>query len=100
MKLIRVAAAVLNQTPLDWAGNESRILDAIEQARAQKATILCLPELCIAGKFVPAICIAPESRSFCRIMEFGSWTTCGRNGSSRKERWKPSHSFAPPESMS
>ncbi len=49
MKLIRVAAAVLNQTPLDWAGNESRTLDAIEQARAQKATILCLPELCITG---------------------------------------------------
>ena len=49
MKLIRVAAAVLNQTPLDWAGNELRILDAIEQAREQKATILCLPELCITG---------------------------------------------------
>jgi len=49
MKLIRVAAAVLNQTPLDWAGNELRILDAIEQARARKATILCLPELCITG---------------------------------------------------
>ena len=32
MKLIRVAAAVLNQTPLDWIGNETRILDAIEQA--------------------------------------------------------------------
>ncbi len=49
MKLIRVAAAVLNQTPLDWAGNESRIVDALRQARAQGATILCLPELCITG---------------------------------------------------
>jgi NAD+ synthase (glutamine-hydrolysing) len=49
MKLIRVAAAVLNQTPLDWAGNESRISAAIQDARTQGATILCLPELCITG---------------------------------------------------
>ena len=34
MKLIRVAAAVLNQIPLDWAGNESRIREAIQDARA------------------------------------------------------------------
>ena len=26
MKLIKVAAGVLNQTPLDWAGNQARIL--------------------------------------------------------------------------
>ena len=49
MKLIRVAAAVLNQLPLDWAGNESRIREAIEEARTQGASILCLPELCITG---------------------------------------------------
>ncbi len=49
MKLIKVAAAVLNQTPLDWAGNQARIAAAIEQARAQHASILCLPELCLTG---------------------------------------------------
>ncbi len=49
MKLIKVAAGVLNQTPLDWTGNQARILAAIEQARSKKATILCLPELCITG---------------------------------------------------
>ncbi len=49
MRLIRVAAAVLNQTPLDWEGNKARILSAIEAARAEKASILCLPELCITG---------------------------------------------------
>ena len=49
MKLIRVAAAVLNQTPLDWEGNESRIRKAIDEARAQQARILCLPELGITG---------------------------------------------------
>jgi NAD+ synthase (glutamine-hydrolysing) len=49
MKLIKVAAAVLNQTPLDWDNNKSHILQAIEQAKTEKATILCLPELCITG---------------------------------------------------
>jgi NAD+ synthase (glutamine-hydrolysing) len=49
MKLIKVAGGVLNQTPLDWAGNRARILAAIEQARSKMATILCLPELCITG---------------------------------------------------
>ncbi|HET6883891.1 MAG TPA: nitrilase-related carbon-nitrogen hydrolase, partial [Pirellulales bacterium] len=49
MKLIKVAAAVLNQTPLDWDGNKARILAAIEAARAARVTLLCLPELCITG---------------------------------------------------
>lgn len=49
MKLINVAAAVLNQTPLDWAGNLERIQTAIEQARIAGASIVCLPELCITG---------------------------------------------------
>jgi NAD+ synthase (glutamine-hydrolysing) len=49
MKLIKVAAAILNQTPLAWAENKGHILDAIDSARAQGATILCLPELCITG---------------------------------------------------
>src|SRR5688572_3127009 len=49
MKLVKVAAAVLNQTPLDWSANQRNILAAIAEARAQGATILCLPELCISG---------------------------------------------------
>ena len=49
MKLIRVGAAVLNQTPLDWDGNRRRILGAIEAARQVGVSILCLPELCITG---------------------------------------------------
>jgi len=49
MTRIRVAAAVLNQTPLDWEGNRRRIEQAIDQARAAGAGILCLPELCISG---------------------------------------------------
>ncbi|HYF52121.1 MAG TPA: NAD(+) synthase [Planctomycetota bacterium] len=49
MKLIKVGAAVLNQTPLDWAGNKQRILAAIELAREQNVKLLCLPEMCICG---------------------------------------------------
>src|SRR5580692_4567723 len=49
MKLIKVAAAVLNQTPLDWPGNTAHILDAIRSARSQGVSVLCLPELCITG---------------------------------------------------
>ncbi|MBN9414856.1 MAG: NAD(+) synthase [Candidatus Eremiobacteraeota bacterium] len=46
---VRVAAAALNQTPLDWDNNLHNIRGAIRQARAQQASILCLPELCITG---------------------------------------------------
>lgn len=49
MKTITVAAAVLNQTPLDWIGNQKRIRTAIQEAREKGAQILCLPELCITG---------------------------------------------------
>ncbi len=34
---------------MDWSGNRSNILSAIEQAQKEKIRILCLPELCITG---------------------------------------------------
>ncbi len=49
MSRIRVAAAVLNQTPLDWAGNQANILAAISAAREEGVQLLCLPELCVTG---------------------------------------------------
>lgn len=49
MKLLKVAGAALNQTPLDWEGNKQRILHAIDEARQQAVSLLCLPELCISG---------------------------------------------------
>lgn len=49
MKTIKVAAAVLNQTPLAWNANRDNILDAIEQAKAEGVQFLCLPELCVTG---------------------------------------------------
>lgn len=49
MRLIRVGAAALNQTPMDWPGNERRVLEAIAAARADGVRLLCLPELCLSG---------------------------------------------------
>ncbi len=49
MKLIRVAAAVLNQTALAWDDNKRHIVSAIRAARDQQVSVLCLPELCITG---------------------------------------------------
>ncbi len=49
MKFIKVAAASLNQTPMDWEGNKAHIIGAIQEAREKHVSILCLPELCITG---------------------------------------------------
>jgi len=49
MKPIRVGAATLNQTPLDWTGNQKRIIEALSLARERGVSLLCLPELCVTG---------------------------------------------------
>jgi len=49
MRKLRLGAAILNQTPLDWEGNYDRIVRAIEKARDDGVGVLCLPELCITG---------------------------------------------------
>ena len=36
MKLLKVAAGVLNQTPLDWEGNRDNIVNAIAAAQRAK----------------------------------------------------------------
>ena len=49
MKLLKVAAGVVNQTALDWVGNRQNILDLIEEGRRNDVVLLCLPELCLSG---------------------------------------------------
>ncbi len=49
MKLIKVGAAILNQTALAWEHNQQNIVGAIRDAKAQGVSILCLPELAITG---------------------------------------------------
>ncbi len=46
---MKIAAASLNQTPIDWENNKKNILEAIHQAQKKKVDLLCLPELCITG---------------------------------------------------
>jgi NAD+ synthase (glutamine-hydrolysing) len=49
MNRITVAAAALNQTPLAWDQNLRVIKQALQEARARGAQVVCLPELCITG---------------------------------------------------
>ncbi|MCP4480946.1 MAG: NAD(+) synthase [Planctomycetaceae bacterium] len=49
MRLLKIAAGVLNQTPLDWLGNRENILAAIASAKSEQVGVLCLPELCVTG---------------------------------------------------
>ena len=49
MRVVRVAAVSLNQTPSDWKGNTNRIITALGELRSQEVGLACLPELCISG---------------------------------------------------
>src|SRR6266536_1881272 len=49
MKLIKVGVASVNQTPFAWDDNFAHLRTAIEQARAEGVTVLCLPELSVTG---------------------------------------------------
>src|SRR5438105_12628052 len=49
MRLVKCAVACVNQTPFAWDENFAHLRRAIEQARAEGATMLCLPELAITG---------------------------------------------------
>lgn len=49
MSITRIAGAALNQVPLDWSGNQHRILTAIKKAQSLNVELLCLPELAITG---------------------------------------------------
>jgi len=49
VRLVRLGAATVNQTPLDWDGNRQRLERAIADARAAGVSVLCLPELAITG---------------------------------------------------
>ena len=46
---IKVASVALNQTPLDWNGNQARITDAVSSLRQEKVQLACFPEMAICG---------------------------------------------------
>ena len=49
MRLVKIAVACVNQTPFAWDDNFVHLKLAIEHARAEGATMLCLPELAVTG---------------------------------------------------
>ena len=49
MSNLKVGAASLNQTPLDWERNKNNIIDALRQAKKEGVIVLCLPEMAITG---------------------------------------------------
>jgi NAD+ synthase (glutamine-hydrolysing) len=61
MKLLKVAAGAVNQTPLDWQKNKENILAVIEAARNENVSMLCLPELCISGYGCEDAFYAPDT---------------------------------------
>jgi NAD+ synthase (glutamine-hydrolysing) len=76
MKLIKVGAAVLNQTPRDWAGNLSNIIEAIKQAKQAKVSVLCLPEACVTGYGLEddLFCADVASRAMRKLKEIAEHT--------------------------
>ena len=59
MKRIKVAAAALNQTPLDWDRNADHIRGALTHAREAGVDVICLPEACITGYGVEDFFLSP-----------------------------------------
>jgi len=60
MPLIKAASGVVNQTPMAWESNTKNIINAIEEARKQQVSLLCLPELCISGYGCDDYFFAPD----------------------------------------
>ena len=68
---IKVASASLNQTPLDWAGNQRRIEAVLRQAQAERVSLLVLPELCTTGYGCEDAFLGPDvaKRAWSMLME-------------------------------
>ena len=60
MPQIKVASGVVNQTPMAWETNTKHIIQAINEAKKQDVSLLCLPELCISGYGCEDYFFAPD----------------------------------------
>lgn len=65
---IKVGAASLNQTPLDWEGNFERIIRASFRAKRAGISVLCLPELCLTGYGIEDMVRSPSVQE--RALEY------------------------------
>lgn len=48
-RILKIGGATVNQIPFDWKNNVTNIISAIEAAKRESVSILCLPELCLTG---------------------------------------------------
>ena len=62
MRLLKVAAAALNTTPLDWRNNHDVAAAALDDARRRGVGLACLPELCLTGYGCEDAFFAPNTR--------------------------------------
>jgi NAD+ synthase (glutamine-hydrolysing) len=60
-RTLRLGAASLNTTPLDWEGNLALALEILAEAKKQEVGVLCLPELCLSGYGCEDMFLAPET---------------------------------------
>ena len=76
MRLIKLGAAVLNQTPLDWGGNARRVREAIARARGEGVGLLCLPEMCLTGYGCEDAFLSPgvQRRAWALLQELAAET--------------------------
>ncbi|OKL39389.1 NAD(+) synthase [Pontibacter flavimaris] len=72
---LRLAAAALNQTPMDWEGNLQHIRTAIAEAKQNNTHILLLPELCITGYGCEDLFLSPwvAEEAFGKLLEVKEW---------------------------
>ncbi|PRY13219.1 NAD+ synthase (glutamine-hydrolysing) [Pontibacter ummariensis] len=72
---LNLAAAALNQTPMDWGSNLQNIQDAVLEAASQKADILLLPELCITGYGCEDMFLSPwlSEVAFDKLLQIKEW---------------------------
>ena len=72
---LKVAAAAINQTPIDWKNNLNNIRNAILEAQSRKAELLCLPELCIPGYSCEDLFLSKwvSARSMEKLLEIATW---------------------------
>lgn len=68
MKLLKLAAGIVNTTPMDWDGNAAAIVGAIRAAKAEGVSILCLPEMCLCGYGCEDAFHSPGLRRMARLV--------------------------------
>lgn len=58
---VNIAGLALNQTPLDWNGNQRRIEAALDESRSAGAHVVLFPELAITGYGCEDVFLAPAT---------------------------------------